>query len=408
MKILFYNHTGKVSGAERVLLMILQGLDRKQFEPVLLCPAEGPLQKLASQTGVECRAVPTLDARFTLRIDRLLKYLWSFLTVIAGLRKEIKSVAPELVHANSIRSGLVATTATFGLSTKVVWHLHDLLPRHPLSAIIRGFAFLFARAPMIAVSQAVADNFAWRFFSLRNRVKVILNGIDLERFVPSEKVRAEKRVELEVEADQFVVGIVGLLTPRKGQLELLQAFRKVVDRIPNAVLMIAGSAVFNRDGEYEQLLKQTVVQLKLERQVRFLGERDDVPELMHSFDALVVNSSIEPFGLVVVEGMAAMTPVIAARTGGIPEIIHDGRNGFLFPVRDTEKLAQAIMVVAGDSELSGRVVTEARRTVENQFSYERYLKDVQDFYLNQQSAAPVVQNADASDLRQPRMLAEQE
>lgn len=403
MKILFYNHTGKVSGAERVLLMILKGLERSRFEPVLLCPETGPLQTLATEVGVTCRTLPALDARFTLRVDRLLKYFWSFVVVMSQLRREVKNANPDLVHANSIRSGLVATTATLGLSTKVVWQLHDLLPSHPLSSAIRCFAFLFARAPMIAVSQSVAVNFAGRLFSLRNRIRVILNGIDVDRFVISEVTRAAKRAELQLSNDEFAVGIVGLITPRKGQLELLQAFKQVP--VPNAVLLIAGSAVFNRDGEYEQLLRTTVTQLGLEQRVRFLGERNDVPELMQSFDALVVNSSGEPFGLVVVEGMAAKTPVIAASTGGIPEIIQHGRNGWLFPTRDVNALAQTITTVA--THTTAEIVAEARRTVEKRFTQDRYLKDIQEFYESQQDTETARQNVSASDL-QPRLLAEQE
>jgi glycosyltransferase involved in cell wall biosynthesis len=189
---------------------------------------------------------------------------------------------------------------------------------------------------------------------------------------------------------------------------LLQAFSQVLQSVPNAILIIAGSAVFNRDGEYEELLRNTVGQLGLEQQVRFLGERDDVPDLMPSFDCLVVNSSIEPFGLVVVEGMAAQLPVIATRTGGIPEIIRHERNGFLFPVRDIEALAQTIVTTATDTELRNKVATEARHTVESQFSYVRFVKDIQEFYENQQGAVPAVQNVDAGELRKPRMLAEQE
>lgn len=402
MKILFYNHTGKVSGAERVLLMILQA---SGFERVLLSPAEGPLQGLAKDLGVECRALPILDARFTLRIDRLLKYFWSFVTVMAQMRREVRTINPDLIHANSIRSGLVATIATFGLSKKVVWHLHDLLPKHPLSLAIRLFAFLFARAQMIAVSEAVAENFAGRLFSLRNRIKVILNGIDLDRFVSSDTVRRTKRAELGLSEDTFAVGIVGLLTPRKGQLELIHAFKEVAKQVPNAVLVIAGSAVFNRDSDYEQLLRNTVDQLGLNQVVHFLGERSDVPKLMQSLDVLVVNSSIEPFGLVVVEGLASQTPVIATRTGGIPEIIQHGRNGFLVPVGDINELANTIATVANDRELKAGIVMEARRTVEKRFTQVRFLEDMQKFYENQQGA---VQNVDASDLRQPGLLAEQE
>src|SRR5450432_4089607 len=152
MKILFYNHTGKTSGAERLLLMILSRLDRGRFVPVVVCPGQESLAKMVSDLGVAVETVAGLEARFTWRFDYLVRYLKSFYQVISQVRRKVISIKPDLIHANSIRSGLVATAATIGLGTTVVWHLHDLLPRHPLSSVIRAFAFLSGRTRMIAVS----------------------------------------------------------------------------------------------------------------------------------------------------------------------------------------------------------------------------------------------------------------
>src|SRR5688500_18254353 len=194
MKILFYNHTGQASGAERLLLMIIARLDREKFDPVVVCPDDGPLMKLAAELAPVV-AVEALKARFTWRVDHLIGYLRSFLRVIHQFRQEVLNIKPDVIHANSIRAGLVATAATFGLKSRVVWHLHDLLPRHPLSSVIRAFAFISSRTQMIGVSQSVANNFVGAFFPLRNRVRAILNGIDLETFKRSQTARQEIREE---------------------------------------------------------------------------------------------------------------------------------------------------------------------------------------------------------------------
>ena len=232
MKILFYNHTGQVSGAEGLLLMILARLDRTSFDPVVVCPQQGPLAKMVAELAVPVESLAGLDARFTWRADHLLRYLKSFLQVIRQIRQKVISIKPDLIHANSIRAGLVATAATFGLGTPVVWHLHDLLPRHPLSTAIRAFAFLSPRTRMIAVSQAAADKFSGAFLPWKNRVTVILNAIDLEKFHPNQTARQEIRDELQLDEAEFVIGIVGRLTPAKGQLELLRAFAQVLNEIP--------------------------------------------------------------------------------------------------------------------------------------------------------------------------------
>lgn len=381
MKILFYNHTGKVSGAEKMLLMTLEKMDRSHFEPIVMCPEEASLSREVQKLGVRTENIPTLDARFTIRVDLLIKYLWSFIQVIRCLRLSVSRTNPDLLHANSIRAGLVASAATFKLGTRVVWHLHDLLPRHPISTAIRLFAFAFAKARMIAVSQAVADNFAGKFFSLRNRTVVILNGIDVERFSPTPETRERTRRELNLDESEFVIGTVGLLTPRKGQLELINSFAQVLDRVPNAKLLVVGSPVFNKDQQYADLLKRTARELGVDGRVSFVGPRDDMPAVMQSFDLLVANSSVEPFGLVIVEAMAAGVPVLASMSGGIPEVVQCGRSGWLIEFGNRQMLSEAIVKLAQSTVIRQKLAEEGRRRATT-FTSERYMTELQSFYEN--------------------------
>ncbi len=380
MRILFYNHTGKVSGAERMLLMILAGLDRSRFESIVLCPKEGTLLESVRATGLRTEVCPGLQARFTFRIDLLATYLLSFLSVVRKVRLTVAELNPDIVHANSIRAGLVATAATLGLGTRVVWHLHDLLPRHPISSAIRVFAFLFARARMIAVSQAVADKFAGRFFSLRNRVSVILNGIEMDRFKRIEGARNAIREEFQLKDSDFVVGIVGLLTARKGQLALVENFSRVIDRVPNSHLLVVGDAVFNKDEEYAARLREAVNKAGIEDRVHFLGSRDDVPAIMQSLDLLVVNSSVEPFGLVLIEAMACGAPVLAAISGGVPELIQHARNGWLIEYGNNRLLVEAIVTLAESLETRQQIASRAQQHVLQAFSSSRYLRELEQFY----------------------------
>ena len=156
MKVLFYNHTGKVSGAERVLLMILARLDPSRFNPVMLCPADGALREMVDHLAVRTITIDSLAARFTLNPLQLLRYVSSFVRQVRAARLAVKAERPDVVHANSIRAGLVMSAASFGLATPVIWHAHDILPRHPLSIAIRFFACASGRNSILAVSQAAA------------------------------------------------------------------------------------------------------------------------------------------------------------------------------------------------------------------------------------------------------------
>ena len=381
MKILFYNHTGQVSGAERVLLMILARLDRHGFDPIVICPELGPLQEMVKDLDVPSETVASLEARFTWRVDALARYCKSFFGLIRQLRRRVVEIKPDLLHANSIRSGLVATAATFGLGTRVVWHLHDLLPRHPLSTAIRIFALLSTRTRMIAVSSAVAGNFRGRFSPLlRDRVSVILNSIELDKFQLDETSKRAISKELRFRETDLAIGIVGQLTPRKGQLELLRAFGRMQTKVPNSVLLVVGSPMFNRDHEYLELLRRTTAELGIGNQVRMLGARNDIAAIMQSLDLLVVNSNAEPFGLVILEAMACGTPVLATAVDGIPEIIKHDETGWLVRAGDETALTEAMVHLCRAPELRARLAKRGKQTVTARFAVGRYMTELQAYY----------------------------
>lgn len=382
MKILFYNHTGQVSGAERMLLLILARIDRDAFDPILLCPEQGPLSNMVSELGVPVHTVSGLQARFTWRVDQLARHCKSFLQVIRQLRAKVTSTNPDLIHANSIRAGLVATAATIGLRTPVVWHLHDILPRHPLSSLIRLFAYLSTRTRMISVSESVSRNFSGRLPSgMRKRIGVVLNAIELKNFHRDPTAKSRIRTELGVDQADPLIGIVGLITPRKGQLELMRAFGQALTQIPQAVLLLAGAPLFNRDHEYLAAVERTAEELGIRDRVRILGARTDISAIMQSLDVLVVNSKVEPFGLVILEAMASGAPVIATEVDGIPEIIEHAQNGWLVPPRQEGLLTEAIIHLGRQRELRARLAEQGKQHVAAYFSADRYITELQVFYL---------------------------
>ena len=382
-KILFYNHTGQVSGAERVLMMILNGLDRQSYEPVVVCPAASRMMELAESGSVRTRGLVQLTARFTWRPDRVAGYLSTFGRVIRQARRVVKDEGPDFIHANSIRAGLVMSAATIGLDVPVIWHAHDILPLHPLSTFVRMFALIKSGNHILAVSQAVADAFrgvVLRPFKRRVPITVVRNAVDLKRFYPDVSVRHEMRRAMGLSDDQPTVGIVGQLTPRKGQLELIRAFPNVVRKVPKAVLLIAGEALFNRDEEYARRLQDTVEALGLTNNVRFLGPRSDVPRLLQAIDVLVVNSHQEPFALTVLEGLATGVAVLGTAVGGTPEMIRHNLNGWLVDRRDNDELASGLITLLADGDLRVRLGSQARLDAVSNYSIARFLTEIDTLY----------------------------
>ncbi len=373
LKVLFYNHTRLVSGGERVLLSMLHALDRERYELLVACPAagRGELDRLVREQGIEVVAAPLLAARFSLNPLKLAGSVWSGLGAIARLRGTFSRVAPDLIHANSVRAALVATLATAGMRTRVLWHIHDDLPAgHPVTRAIQQMAYRSGRSRFVAVSQATARAFAGPL-PFVERIAVLHNGVDRERFSPRaalpDGAAAAVRAEFGVGAGASLVVCVGLLHPRKGLLELVEAWRLVADASQTtgkqARLVLVGAAVFNQDHVYEAAVRERVRALGLEQSVLFAGPRGDVPAILRAADLLVLNARSEPFALILLEAVASGTPIVATNVSGIPELIEDGVSGVLVtsPDRPEENKASLSRALLDAIEEPARMRTLADR-----------------------------------------------
>lgn len=383
MRILFYNHTGQVSGAERVLLAMLQGVkDKPAMQAVLVCPAASPLLQQAQAQGVRCEPITELQARFTWRVDSFLKYLWSFYAVIRAFRARVMQLQPDLIHANSVRAGLVASLATILLRVPVVWHIHDSLPRHPFSLVIRWIALSSSRHHLLGVSHAVIKRFRSRLslFVPRPPARVIHNGVAVDRFRPDPTGREAVRDELQLRDDDCALGIVGQITPRKGQLELIRAFAQVVTQAPQAKLFIIGAPLFQHDHAYLARLKQTVQKLSIAEHVRFLGARRDIAAVMQAMDLVILNSRSDPFPLTMLEAMASGTPVLATAVDGIPELIRHGETGWLVLPRDEAVMVEAIARLLCDTALRSNLATNGRQQILNGFTADHFQRAIEQYW----------------------------
>ena len=291
-----------------------------------------------------CRTIDQLEARFTVRPDKLLRYFGSFVKTFRQLRKEIKTEQPDVIHANSTRSGLGATLASVWTKIPVIWHLQDELPRHPLSTLIRLFVACSARVKLMPASAATGKSFRGRLLQISGEnlpERVVHNAVELEEFQFDANNRGRIRRELNLSDDELVFGIIGQITPRKGQLELIKTFAKAQSALPPSTLLVVGAPMFNQDHLYLEELKWAARNLKIEKRVKFLGSRSDVAAIMQSLDALVINSKSEALVVVAVEAMACRTPIIATEVGGTAEIIAHKKNGWLIPFGDEQRIARS-------------------------------------------------------------------
>jgi glycosyltransferase involved in cell wall biosynthesis len=221
----------------------------------------------------------------------------------------------------------------------------------------------------------------------RARIEVVHNPVDLARWDPERIDRAEARARLGVAGTRAVLlGVVAQLSPWKGQDTAIEALRLLVREGLDAHLLLIGSAKFvarstRFDNEaYVAGLRAEVARAGLEDRVDWLGERDDVPELVRALDILLLPSREEPFGRALIEAMALRIPVIATSVGGPPEIVDDGEQGYLLAPEQPQAWAQAIARIAGNPPLAQAMGRAGRERVERAFSAERHAAKVLEAY----------------------------
>jgi glycosyltransferase involved in cell wall biosynthesis len=193
------------------------------------------------------------------------------------------------------------------------------------------------------------------------RVHTVPFGVDTERFTPASS-----------EASGFVVGYVKGLHRRYDPSTLIAAFDRLSSTAPAARLVIAGEGPLRRE------LEELVASLGLVDRVEFLGivPHDRVPELMHQFHVLVNPSRSESFGVVLLEAAASGIPVVAAKVGGVPEVVDHGATGLLFEVGDVEGMAAALLRLSADPQLRHRLGTAGRTRVVSDYRWEECVDEM--------------------------------
>ena len=276
----------------------------------------------------------------------------------------------------------------------------DVIHTHMSSAHFFGVIMrLLTRAPVVATAHQCSLQLHWwmnhhvianskstaNFQRRINRVpasklSTIHCFTDLDRFLnTSSEAVSRVQNEMQIKENDFVVGVVGNVIPRKGQLHLFKAIEQIVAAVPNFKLVVVGR--FDTDEPYVKQMLRLQRQPALKDRVQFLGLRNNVQDYMAAFDLTVVPSIEEPLGLVALESLATGTPVVASKTGGLPEIVTPDETGLLVPPKNPNELAQAIIAMAQDPATRQRMGENGRRFVQENFDPEKLARQVESVFL---------------------------
>lgn len=358
--ILHLIETSGPGGAEKMLISLVENLDKSRYQSLIGLLRDGWLNTQFRLRGFETVIIPQrrgLDAGWVYKCIKLIR------------QKHV-----DLLHAHEFTMNVYGSIAAWNTGVPVITTVHG--KGYYGDNWWRRLAYRFVARQvfqMVAVSVDIRRLLIERIGVRSHNLVTIYNGIDSKAYCPSEG-REQMRKELGIAETAPVIGTIGNLYPVKGHTYLLKAAGRVVRMFPESLFLIVGR------GGLLQNLQEEARQFGIERNVRFLGFREDIPNLLQAMDLFVLPSLSEGLALSLLEAMSAALPVIATDVGGNPEVVLDGETGFLVPPKDPESLALKIMFLFRNRSLAQKLGVNGQQRVEEKFNLERMVSAYQQFY----------------------------
>jgi len=356
------------------------GLTERGYDTTLvagsLARGEDSMSFVADQRGVQ-----------VVQIDELGREISPLRDLVATLRlaRLIRRERPQILHTHTAKAGTVGRVAALLAGSRrppiIVHTFHGHVLRGYFGPLRSYFFRLLERGlaagttALVAVSPEVRDDLVALGVAPSERFVVVRLGIELdERVAPEQNGRAESRRYLGIPGDRFAVGWIGRMTAVKRTDDVLVAFKRLREDGVDAVLCMVG------DGPDRTQLEQRAHELGVIRDTLFLGYQEHVAPFYSAFDALVLPSSNEGTPVSAIEALAAGRPVVATRVGGVPDVVRDGKDGFLVETGDTAELANRLAQLARDPELRERMGDAGRARVLPRYAVDRLVDDVDRLY----------------------------
>lgn len=343
--ILFYTDTPITGGAEKHIHLLAKNLIRDGYAVKVVCSNYKKLDEWCAEMKHD--GIEIIRLRVSHKHDPRHYF---------QLKKLLKKHGPDLLHLHLWNPGACRYAFWAGGKKRpdIVTTEHDPFPLHGLKKKFKKNA-LNKTVHTITVSEANYGKMLEWYPELKNRMSVIHNGIDLDafekeliHFTTQEKQKIRSRL-FDAEPEEKILLTIAALHPRKGLKYLLQAMQKIIEQKNSTKLVVIGEGPEKKD------LEKLAEKLKINGNVKFLGHQESIPRMLKSSDLFVLPSLKEAFGLVLLEAMAAQLPIIATNVGGIPEIIDDRKTGILVEPKDSDALAQSILMLLNNKPLRDKL-----------------------------------------------------
>ena len=347
-------------GVEKYLQMLFKYIDKEKYENILIAPFEYSKEIYTSIVD----NFEQIDMVRDIKVNEDIK-------AIIKLRNLIKKYNPDIIYLHSSKAGALGRIANMGLGKKVIYNPHGWSFNMKVSKLKQRIYIIIEQVlgvfceKIIAISEAEKESAINKKICNENKINVIFNGIDIERYDEKKLFYVQNKENLKISTGKFIIGMVGRISNQKATDTFIRVAYEVKKKIKNAYFIIVG------DGEDRQALTKLIDELGLNRDVLITGWVQDPYEYIEVFDVAMLLSRWEGFGLAIAEYMLAEKPIIATNVDAIPNLIDNYKNGILVNVDTIEETVDAIINIYGDKTLTDKLIKNAKNKVRKEFDVKR-------------------------------------
>jgi glycosyltransferase involved in cell wall biosynthesis len=360
----------ELGGAQKQLLSLIKQLDKKKFKPFLFTTKEGLLLSEAS-------AINGLTLKSSISFERALNPLKDLFALIE-IYRFIKKNNIKVVHTHSSKAGILGRWAARLAGTEVIihtvhgWSFNDYQPYlvRLLFVWLEKFTARFTDR-IIVVSNHDKRKGIDSGIGQENKYALIRYGIDYAEFGINGQ---EAKKELGLNESDRLVCMISCFKPQKSPQDFVKLASLVNKTIPDAKFLLVG------DGALRKKVERLTRKLDLQSRVLLSGWRRDIPKILSAIDVFALTSLWEGLPISVLEAMASSKPVVATNTGGVAEVITEGRTGFLVPPKNTAVMSEKLVVLLKDERLRKQMGENARESLNSEFSLSGMVKNSQNLY----------------------------
>lgn len=361
--ILFIDQNSSLGGGQRVLLDLIQFYLSKGFNPSLMLPSEGYVSNFISSWGIPFSTIPLPQMSAGKKtIYEKISYPFYSLKCAEAIENFAYFKEVDLIFANGPRVFLPSVIAGKRVSKPVHFQLHLLFQSGIEKRLITKLLKTDTVKSAVACSNTVFEPFK---NILPQKMSVIPYWVSLQ-FLTEKNRREELRKQYFLLDNQIVIGVIGRISPTKGQIFFLNSLLPLLEERKEIVLLFGGFSDFENPDE-EKKLQELAQNSPFKERIKILGMVEGL-DFYDAIDILVVPSLWEePFGLVAVEGMARKLPLVVTRSGALSDTVVDGETGFVVEKKEDD-LRKKIKLLVGSSELRKKMGTKGRERVEKYYN----------------------------------------